>query len=517
MENGAQRLINTLANLGVDACFANPGTSEMQLVGALDAQPAIRAILCLFEGVATGAADGYGRMADKPAITLLHLGPGLANGAANLHNARRAQSPIINIVGDHATYHLELDAPLTSDIAGLAKTVSKTTLTSSDSEDIALTASAAFASSLDYPGAVATLILPADHAWTAVDDAPLPATLNAPVPDRVDPATLDQVCAALSGPGQKALFLGGRALREDTLHLAGRIAAKTGARLITETFFTRLQRGAGRVPVERLPYFGEQAAEYLAKIDTLILVGSQYPVSFFAYPDKPSKLPAPDATVLTLANSRQDIADALTQLAALLGAPPEPAQLQPRAQHELVDGPINQVELGKIIANRLPAGAIVSDEGATNSLGAFLMTGCAEPHDWLTLTGGSIGQGLPVAIGAAVACPEQKVVALQADGSAMYTLQALWTMAREQLDITILLLNNRSYGILNIELARVGIEHPGPVAKSLLDLSNPDLNFTQLAEGMGVPAEKVTTVAGLDEAVARAMAHRGPKLIEVML
>ncbi|MEL0163047.1 MAG: acetolactate synthase large subunit, partial [Halieaceae bacterium] len=313
------------------------------------------------------------------------------------------------------------------------------------------------------------------------------------------------------------LFLGGRALREEGLEQAGRIAAATGCRLISETFFARQARGVGRVPTERLAYFGEAAAEQLAGLDTLVLAGAKAPVSFFAYPNKPSVL-APDTAEMTeLANPEVDVVDALTRLADALDAPKQPIVTAEGTQYPLVDGAIDAGELGKVIANRLPADAIVCDEGATNGLGAFLLTATAAPHDWLTLTGGAIGQGLPLAIGASIACPDQKVLALEADGSGMYTVQALWTMVREALDITVMLLNNGSYAILNIELNRVGVEEPGPTALSLLDLTNPEINWTDIAKGMGMQATRVTTVAGLDAAMAEAMSNKGPSLIEVIL
>jgi acetolactate synthase-1/2/3 large subunit len=313
------------------------------------------------------------------------------------------------------------------------------------------------------------------------------------------------------------LFMGGHALREEGLHHAGRVAEATGARLISETFFTRQSRGAGRVETERLPYFGEMAAEHLQNLDTLVFVGTKPPVSFFAYPEKPGWLSPDTANLVRLGDASVDTIDALKRLADALGASPQVSNVAQHMTHELAQGPITAVELGKVIANRLPEGAIVSDEGATNGLGAFLMTNNAAPHDWLTLTGGAIGQGLPLALGAAVACPERKVLALEADGSAMYTVQSLWTMVRENLDVTVLILNNGSYAILNIELARVGVEHPGPTALSLLDLTNPAIQWTDIARGMGMTSQRVETVAELDTAMAHAMSEQGPRLIEVML
>ena len=513
--NGAESLINALAEHGVDACFANPGTSEMQLVAALDKQPQIRAVLCLFEGVVTGAADGYGRMADKPALTLLHLGPGFANGIANLHNAQRAHSPILNMVGDHATDHLQHDAPLTSDIRGMATPVSQSFSVSPSAEGLAQTGLQALSDSQVYPGSISTFVVPADHAWT--DIAPPVTQLTSVPTERASDDTVAAVAQQLRDADSSVLFLGGRALRADALHQAGRVAAATGCRLVTETFFARQARGIGRVITERLAYFGEMAVEQLGDLDTVVLVGAKAPVSFFAYPDKPSVLWPATASLATLVDVRIDALDALTRLADLLDAPAQPVTASTQDTHPLNHGKIDATELGKVVANRLPEHAIVCDEGATNSLATFLLTANAPAHDWLTLTGGAIGQGLPLAVGAAIACPDRPVIALEADGSGMYTVQALWTMVREQLDITVLLLNNRSYAILNIELARVGVEAPGPIALSLLDLSNPDLNWADIARGMGLQASTVETVEALDSAFSEAVAHKGPSLIEVML
>jgi acetolactate synthase I/II/III large subunit len=514
--NGAESLINALAEQGIDACFANPGTSEMQLVAALDKQPGIRAVLCLFEGVVTGAADGYGRMADKPALTLLHLGPGFANGIANLHNAQRARSPILNMIGDHATDHLQHDAPLTSDIRGLATPVSQSFSVSGSADSLAQTGLDALAASLHYPGSISTFVVPADHAWSPASHASS-RPIEVPAAARASDERIAQIGDLLRAGSNSCLFLGGRALRAEALHHAGRIAAVTGCRLITETFFARQARGVGRVATERLAYFAEAATEQLAELESLVLVGARAPVSFFAYPGKPSVLVPTTATQSALADVGVDALDALSRLADYLGADQTPEVVTTPAQYPLGEGPIDANELGKVIANRLPEQAIVCDEGATNGLGAFLLTSNAPPHDWLTLTGGAIGQGLPLAVGASIACPEQKVIALEADGSGMYTVQALWTMVREQLDITVLILNNRSYAILNIELHRVGVEAPGPTALSLLDLSNPDLHWTDIAQGMGMDATKVESVAALDEAFGMSMTRKGPSLIEVMV
>lgn len=513
--NGAEALIQTLSDSGIEVCFANPGTSEMQLVAAIDQQPKMRAILGLFEGVVTGAADGYGRMADMPAATLLHLGPGLGNGLSNLHNARRARTPLVNIVGDHATDHLKYDAPLTSDVEGVASPMSDWVRTSASAADLATAGAAAVNAALAYPGQVATLIVPADHAWT--DNGEVATPRPVPEPPQVDNGLVDTAATALTGDGAVALFLGGRALREDALDQAGRIAAATGARLICETFTTRLQRGAGRVPVERLPYFGEMAADVLKGLARIVFIGAAPPVSFFAYPGKPSWLSPAGAELIELAGPREDAFATLCRLADAVNAPAEPAERQAPFVPPAEDGKLDAHSVGAVLAALMPENAIISDEAATAGLAIFPMTQGAPKHDWLMLTGGSIGQGLPLATGAAVACPERKVIALQADGSGMYTIQALWTMAREKLDVTTIILNNGSYAILNIELARVGVANPGPKALSLLDLTRPTIDWVSLSEGMGVPAVRADTVEGFRDGLSEALASNGPRLIEAIV
>ena len=513
--NGAEALIQTLKDCGVEVCFANPGTSEMQLVAAIDQQPGMRAVLGLFEGVVTGAADGYARMAEKPAATLLHLGPGLGNGLANIHNAKRAHTPMINVVGDHAVSHLQYDAPLTTDVAGVAKPMSDWVRVSSSASDLAIAGAEAFAEAMCYPGKIATLIVPADLAWT--EGAEPAAKKNIPPAPTASEKDIEAAASALKKGPKPVLFIGGPALREDTLLQAGRIAAATGARLLCETFVARMERGAGRVAVERLPYFGEMAAEFIQDSTQIIFVGCPPPVSFFKYPGKPSWLSPDNAELVELASARVNALDALTRLADALDAPDQPTNVQPADVPPLGEGPLNPMTAGTVIANLLPENIIVMDEAATAGLAFFPMTQGAPKHDWLMLTGGAIGQGLPAAAGAAIACPDRKVLALQADGSAMYTVQALWTMARENLDVTTVILNNGSYAILNIELARVGVSAPGPKALSLLDLGNPAIQWTSIAEGMGVPAVRVDTTEAFYDELKKALATTGPKLIEAMI
>lgn len=514
--NGAQALMKTLSDSGVEVCFANPGTSEMQLVAALDEQHGIRAVLGLFEGVVTGAADGYGRMSDKPAATLLHLGPGLANGLANLHNARRALSPIVNIVGDHAVDHIALDAPLTSDIVGVATPMSDWVTTSRSASNLAEAGAEAVAIARRYPGQIATMIAPGDHAWTDGAVAAAPAIpLKTPM---VSDKEIEAAAKLLRMPGQSALFIGNRALREEALFQAGRVAAATKARLISDTSPARLQRGVGRVTVQRIPYFAESAIEFMTGIERLIFIGTKPPVSFFAYPNRPSVLSPKGADIMRLANERVDAEDTLRRLADTLDAPDQPVHVQSRKELPVVeDGRLDQTTLGIITAQLLPENAIVSDEGVSSGGQVYRYSAGAPKHDWMTITGGAIGQGLPLATGAAIACPDRKVIALQADGSAMYTVQALWTMARENLDVTVIILKNNSYGILNIELDRVGVTAPGPKALSLLDLTNPVIDWVAMSNSMGVPAQSASTTQEFRAALSVAMAHNGPRLVEAVL
>src|SRR5215203_860846 len=513
--NGAASLVKTLAGAGVDVCFANPGTSEMHFVAALDQVGDMRCVLGLFEGVVTGAADGYGRMADRPATTLLHLGPGLANGLANVHNARRANTPMVNIVGDHATYHKQHDAPLTSDIEGVARPFSDWVLTSANPLLVARDGAAAVAAAMAPPGRVATLILPADASWgEAHGPAPLP-----PLGSRT-PAASEAVAEAarLLRSGEPAvLFLGGPAVRGLGLELAGRISAGTGARLVTQTLSARLERGAGRVAPERLPYPVDAALETLAGTRHLLLVGTKPPVAFFAYPGKPSALSPPDCEVRKLAGPAEDVVGALEALAEELGAQGTAAALQSHEPPSLPEGALTPESAAAAVGALLPEDSVVVDESITASAAFFSKTRGAPPHDWLDVTGGAIGIGLPLATGAAVACPDRKVVCLEADGSATYTVQALWTQAREGLDVTTVILNNRSYAILKHELANVGAGGAGRGALDMMELDRPALDWVGLAHGMGVEAGRAKTMEKFDRQLAAGLRSEGPYLIDLVL
>jgi len=513
--NGAEALIRTATACGVDVCFANPGTTEMHLVAALDAAPGVRSVLGLFEGVVTGAADGYARLSGKPALTLLHLGPGFANGIANLHNARRASSPIVNLIGDHATWHVAADAPLTSDIESLARPVSRWVRKSATAAALPGDLADAVAAARAGAGGVATLIVPADCAWS---DAPGPAKPR-PVEPRaaVSGAAVDAVAKRLRGGAPAVILLGSDALSRRGQLAAARIAAVTKARVLLGTFPPRVERGAGLPPLAKFPYFPEQGVELLAKIGELVLAGEKEPVAFFGYPKTPSRLAPESCHISVLAAPDQDAAGALEALADALGAKPDDGERAPRAALEPARGPLNSETLGRTLAALSPDDAVVVDEAATSGAQWFGFAAGAAPHTVLSLTGGAIGQGLPNAVGAAIGAPGRRVIAFQADGSSMYTIQSLWTMARESLDVTVVLCANRAYRILKVELARADIQQPGPAARALTELSPPNLDFVALARGLGVPGERVETAEALAAALARSFAARGPQLIEAVL
>lgn len=512
--NGAQALITTLVDNGVRLCFANPGTSEMHFVAALDTVPEMRGVLTLFEGVATGAADGYARISGDPAAVLLHLGPGLGNALANLHNARRARVPMVVVIGDHATYHKKYDAPLESDIDSVAGTVSGFVHRSMDPDHVADDAAAAIAFARAEQR-IATLILPADVSWS---DGARPAGLAAPQDVSTIPVP-EGVEAALNSGAPTVILIGGDATREPGLTAASRLAQRYGARLFCETFPTRLERGAGIPAVERIAYFGEAAAAQLEGTRHLIMAGAVSPVTFFGYPGKPSDLVPEGCTVHTLAGP-VGAAAALEQLADRL-APDTTAPTAPVSRPALPSGPLTVQTSAEVIGALLPDRAIVVDESNTSGFLLPSATAGAPAHDWLTLTGGAIGFGLPVAIGAALAAPERPVLCLDSDGSAMYTISALWTHARERLDITTVVFANHAYDILRIELQRVGAqaqgEAPGPKAEALLDLTSPTIDFVKLAESMGVPARRAGTAEELADALRWAFAEPGPHLIEAVM
>ncbi len=512
--NGAESLVRTLLASGIDTCFANPGTSEMHFVAALDAVAGMRCILGLAETVVTGCADGYARMAGKPAATLLHCGPGFANGIANIHNARRANAPMVNIVGDHATYHRQYDPPLASDLEGLARAVSHWTRATRSAATVGADGAAAVQAAMTPPGQIATLMLPADTAWN--EGGMVAAALPIPEAPRVAEQTLAHVAKVLRNAQPSLLVLAGKALSERGLVAAHRIAHVTGARLRTPMQVPRMARGRGRPQVHRIPYAVDAALKDLAGVAHVILAGAAAPAAFFAYPGKPSLLVPADAQVHVLAHPHEDLVAALEDLADALGAPRDAAIPEVGEKPHVVPGRFDPAAFAMTLAALLPEQCIVAEDAVTSGRGLFPPTFAAAPHDWLQVTGGAIGQGLPCATGAAVAAPGRKVVCLQADGGGMYSLQALWTQAREKLDVVNVIFANRMYKILQGELVAVGAQ-PGNASRDLFDLTRPTIDWVLLAKGMGVEGVRVETLEGFADAFRAACSCRGPFLIEMVI
>lgn len=512
--NGAHALLATLQANEVTVCFSNPGTSEMHFVAALDDAPDMRGILCLFEGVATGAADGFARVTGSPAATLLHLGPGLANGWANLHNARRAHVPLLNVVGDHATYHAAFDAPLQSNIGLLANALEGWSRRTTSSDDVAHDVADAVTAAYGPPGRVATLILPADVSWGEVGTVP-PKWPRAKRPPRnaIDEAAWSAALEALQSK-RCTLYVGDSALKREELGLAQRVASATSSRLLMETFAAMMDRGAGVASPERLIYLSEFAADQLKESEAIILIGAREPVGFFAYPNVPSRLAPENCEIIDVAPPGSDTLGALRALVEALHAPLVPVE---RGEPEgAPSGELTTRSFAAAVGATLREGVIVADESNTSGVHLFDATRFAPEHQWMTLTGGAIGYGLPVALGAAVAS-KRRVLALESDGSMMYTLQALWTMAREGLDVTIVGLSNRSYAVLNWELTRVGAVREGAASARMLDLDDPTLDLAALATAQGVPSTRVDNADDLVSALERSYATPGPMFIEAML
>ncbi len=510
----AESMVRTLINQGVELCFTNPGTSEMHMVAALDRVDGMKSVLCLFEGVATGAADGYGRMAGKPACTLLHLGPGVANGLANLHNARRAFSPVLNIVGDHARAHRPLDAPLTSDVQALCAPMSRWVGTVGEPSEVSAMAVQAVREAYGPERGVASLILPADCAWSNEEPDVLPRE-SMPGLMPVDAAVINAAATALSEAKNPVIYVGGNACLEDGLMAAGRLAQHLDCRLVMETFAPRVTRGAGRVSPQRLSYLGEQAMEELKGCDLLLIAGTKPPVSFFAYPGKPSELTPDGARLAHLGGPADDIAPALAALADAMDAPAKP-DLAPRSHAPAIDKPdepLNPGYVGLSLLRHMPDEAVICDDATTSGFGVYPWLENGPRHDWLFLTGGAIGMGMPLAVGAAFARPQSHVFALCGDGAAAYTLQALWTQAREHQNIINVVFANHSYLVLNFELARVGAGNPGPAAQAMLSLDHPKMDWVALSQGFGVPAVRTATVGAFDAALQAALQAGGPHTI----
>jgi acetolactate synthase-1/2/3 large subunit len=513
--NGAESLVHTLTGQGVDICFANPGTSEMHFLKALE-NPRMKSVLCLFEGVCTGAADGYYRMKGTPASTLLHLGPGLANGLANIHNAKRASSGMVNIVGEHSASHLKYDPPLTSDIEGLARPLSHWVRRVDSARSVSWDVSTAIAKASELPGQIATLILPGDASWQEAGGQ-LAAKADTPKAKAPDAARVEHIARVLRSGEPALIILAGQATRGQALQLAGRVKAATGARLATQFFTSRIERGAGRVTLERIPYAVPQALEFLKGFKHIITVETTEPIAFFSYPDKPSLLKASGTSVHALVEQGEDSIIAFEMLVDALGAKDNAAVLQQRAEAVPPSGKLAPASIAAALAAAMPEHCILVDESLTTGRETMGLTVGAAPHDLINNMGGSIGYATPVATGAALACPDRRVFCMVGDGSAMYTIQSLWTQARESLNITTIIFANNSYAILKAEYANMGAGAPGPQALAMIDIDRPSINWVSMANSMGVLATSVDTAEGFYQAMVDSTRAAGPTLIEVRL
>jgi len=511
--NGAESLVKTFLQNGVDTVFANPGTSEMHFVAALDAHPEMKCVLCLFEGGTTGAADGYYRMKRDVAGTLLHLAPGFGNAFANVHNARKAQSGMVNVVGDHATHHLRYESPLKGDIAGVSHAVSHWTRSAADARSVAADGAEAIRAARSLNGQVATLVLPANTAW---DTAQGPAQCLPPTAlDRPAPAHIAAAAARLRTPGA-ALMIGGPALFGPLRRLAGQIAALTGCRLMADTLIPRIAKGAGVAMLDQLVYPVMPKVKQLSDTSSLTLLGSERPVAFFAYPEKPSTPEPATCTIASLCSPEMDIEWTLQALADAVGVSSKTTiRSYTLDLPDVPQGDLTLPKVGQTLAALMPEGAIVVNESVTSGAHVMPPLLTTRPHDVLGGTGGAIGLCLPAACGAAVACPDRKVIALTGDGSAMYTLQSLWTMAREGLDVTVIVFANKGYQILRDELTNVGVNSYGANAQAMFDVEKPVLDWVALAQGHGVPGTRVDTAEGFAKALRGGLSSDGPSLIEV--
>lgn len=514
--NGAESLVTTLVDNGVDICFANPGTSEMHFLAALD-NPRMKSVLCLFEGVCTGAADGWYRMRGHPASTLLHLGPGLANGLANIHNAKRASSGMVNIVGEHSEKHLKYDPPLQSDIEGLARPLSHWVRRAGSASTLGWDTATAIAKASEHPGQIATLILPGDVSWQDAGSAPVLPGVAKPQRRTPDAARIEQVAQVLRSGEPVMLILANKATRGRAIALAGKVKAATGCRLGTQFFSARIERGAGRVPLERIPYAVAQATAFLQGIKHLVTLETKEPVAFFSYPDKPSLLKEPGTLVHTLSEADEDSELALEMLLDALGASSAQEEVQERVETPRPTGALNPISIAHALSAAMPEGCILVDESLTTGRETMGYTIGARPHDLINNMGGSIGYSPPVAVGVALACPDRRTFCMIGDGSAMYTIQALWTQAREQLPVTTIIFANNQYAILKAEYANMGAGTPGAQAMAMIDIDRPTIDWCAMARSMGVPAVSVGTVEDFHDTLVRSAGEPGPKLIEVRL
>jgi len=509
--NGSECLVGTLINHGVDLLFTNPGTSEVGLLAEIGSSEQIRAVPVLFEGIAAGAADGYFRMTGRPAATMLHVGPGLANAWSALHNAAKARSGVVNIVGQLSEAHLELESPLKSDILALATSVSDVVRYPLSTARVGIDAKAA--ADAAKRGKVATLVMANDVGWCdGAELATPPEAQDADTHGALDPAAMT---ALKQGP-RTLLLLGGLALDVGAQRDAAAIASATGCSVMIEWASARCERGGDLPSWARIPYPVDEAVRALVAYDTIVLCGATEPIAFFNYCNSPSRLAAPSTRVIDLHPEGADERPALSAARRALASDPA-RPCHPPAARYTYGAPKSPDPVSAAIAAALPQDAIIVNEAITSASDLFAASAAAPRHTWLDNLGGSIGFALPVSIGAAIGAPDRRVITLCGDGSTMYSPQGLWTIAREELDITVLVFANQAYKILVSELVRTSDTNLDDQAVSLLQLNNPEIRWTELAHSLGVASTRVSSCDQLKSALMSAFGTKGPRLIEVAI
>ena len=532
--NGAEAILRSLVQNNVDLCLTNPGTTELLFVDAFERVAAMRSVLVLHEGVATGAADGYGRCGPPLACALLHLGPGLSNGSSFLHDARRARTPLVVLVGEHYSWHLPFDPPLASDIESLARPVSIFVQRLDRIDHLACEIRRAVEMAV-MRGGPAVVIVPQEIQGAEVgaeepracDDPECPVmvegfedeTLHRPDPEALARRS-SELALRLSGASGVTYLVGSPALSEEALRLTTDLAASLGHDVVLESFPSVLRRGESEPVLEKLPYFPDAVRRALASTSVLVLVGARRPLGFFGYEGQPSELIPDGVEVVTLApfpsNALEEL-KAYGSAVAALGAGEGEPHYPPRPTLEdgdRSDGSIDAWTLAKAIVEAQACGDIVVDEGRTGVGPYFTLANAAPLHRYLGHSGGAIGEGMPLGIGAALADPSATVIVIQADGGGMYAPQALWTMVRERLDVKVVVVSNRAYRILQIELRQGGLPLHDR-SKAMTSLSDPIIGWVEIARGFGVPAVQVSTPHELKSALQEARSQRGPFLIDV--
>ena len=513
--NGAAAFFKSIVDNGIDTIFACPGTSEMQVVDEVGYSN-LRVVLCLFENSVTGMADGYARMLDKPALGMVHVTCGLTNALANMHNARIANSRMIIFGGGVHVAH-EVNEPVHSMLQRqpyVAQIAAQCVIEARSPDQLAAAATQALKASNDGAGKIVYVYGPNNAVW-GESSFQGKLTSSAEQRQRVSTATISSIADTLKAGKKTAFILDNLALREEGLEILGRIAEGAGGRLFREWLPSRIAMGAGRVRTETLPYGGAEGRELLSEFDQIVLVGAKIPVCPFSYENQPwVKIPE-NCNVHTLATADHDILAALEELATQLDLPEKASNRYNRKPGEPPTGPLSGNSIVQSLSILMPADSIVLDEAMLENVMFPLLMDGAAPFDFMAACpGGAIGAGPPVACGAAIACPNRKVILLEGDFSLMQGNTALWSMAQHNLDICVINYNNEGSASLSTELARVRQGEAQPKSIELLRIRKPTIDYAAMAESMGVPASRAETAEEFHLQLTKAMSTKGPHFID---